>query len=59
MIIKTCMFDGLEEEQDYKMSISTELDGKTIKQVVMTDIVSREGGEWREKGQEQDDRYRD
>ena len=28
-------FDGLNEEQDYTVSISTELDGKTITQVVM------------------------
>ena len=26
-------FDGLNEEQDYTVSISTELDGKTITQV--------------------------
>ena len=41
-------FDGLKDNTDYTVSISTELDGKTITQVTMT-AVSKSGGNSPEK----------
>ena len=31
----SCRFDGLEENTEYTVSISTEVDGKTISQITM------------------------
>ena len=41
----SCRFDGLEENIDYTVSISIELDGKTITQVTRTLLGSSEKSE--------------
>lgn len=38
----SCRFDGLEENTEYTVSISTEVDGKTISQITMQVAKSSE-----------------